>query len=414
MNGKVTILIPTYNRPEYLARTLCFLKVQKICIPIIVADGSSPNEAQKNRRACIDYGDEVEYFHVPSPSDSAGAWQNFCERYLKAVDRVKTPYVANCADDDLLVADSATRCAEFLDKHRGFVACHGVYLGFRYLPRGILVDSFHYEGPSIDGGEAGARLIQLHARYESPYYAVFRTAAQRVIIRQAMQLTPVNFVEIHHSTLAVLTGKIKRLDEVYYLRNLSVTPHSREFGGWYQWLAKDFDQFFDYYRNHRKRAIDYALSLPDASLDAATYRMAIDMAFILYVGRGFSLPYWIDHYLARALIDEEERQKTRKWLEKSLMPGQRVDGAFQIRTAIINLIQYFFGEEGIKMARKLRALVTRTGAEARLIHSLNGQSNVSIAPPIKAYFPKSQWDVLLPILLSVAEFHEQQHEGGPE
>ena len=410
MSVKVTLLIPTYNRPKYLERTLHFLKVQKTSIPIIVADGSNTDNAARNRELCKDYGDDVDYFHVPWQADSAGVLNNYCERYLKAVNQVKTAYVATCADDDLPIISSTLRCVEFLDKQPEFVACHGAYLGFRYVPRGILIDELHYSGPSIDGREAGGRLMQLHARYESLYYAVFRTGTQRAIINEAMQLTPVNFIEIHHSTLAVLTGKIKRLDEIYYFRNLSVKPHSREYEGWYEWLAKDFDQFFSYYRNHRKRVVDYALSLPNASLDAVAYNHALDMAFILYVGRGFSLPYWIDHYLAQAIIDEEERRSIRRWLERCLMPDQRHDVGFNIRTAVKNLIQLFFGEKGIKMARKLRAMVAGAPVEAASIQFLNGQSRVSVAASVKAHFPKAQWDALLPNLVSLAEFHEQQHD----
>ena len=410
MSVKVTLLIPTYNRPKYLERTLHFLKAQKTSIPIIVADGSNTDNAARNREVCKGYGDEVDYFHVPSPADSAGVLNNYCERYLRAVDRVKTGYVATCADDDLPIISSTLRCVEFLDNQPEFVACHGVYLGFRYVPRGILIDEIHYSGPSIDGREAGGRLMQLHARYESLYYAVFRTGTQRTIIHEAMQLTPVNFIEIHHSTLAVLTGKIKRLDEIYYFRNLSVKPHSREYEGWYEWLAKDFDQFFSYYRNHRKRVVDYALSLPNASLDAVAYNHALDMAFILYVGRGFSLPYWIDHYLAQAIVDEEERRSTRRWLERCLMPDQGHARPPKIRSAVKKLVQYFFGEEGIKIVRRLRAKLTRTRVETALFHSLTGESHVSIAAPLKAHFPEKQWDALLPILLSLAEFHEQQHD----
>src|SRR6185436_15579327 len=108
--------------------------------------------------------------------------RNYLNRMVEAVGRVATPYVAMCADDDLIFVDSALRCAEFLERNEDYIACHGVYAGFSYSRGRLEIESIVYDGASIDCAEMTARLIQLYSRYEATFYAVFRTSTQLQIL----------------------------------------------------------------------------------------------------------------------------------------------------------------------------------------------------------------------------------------
>ena len=132
MSVDVTVFIPTYNRPQWLLRTIHFLQRGSLRLPIIVGDGSEPLAASENEALCRKAGENIEYFHVPSASDPEGSAKNYLCRFVTALDRVRTPYVVCCADDDLLLPETAVKAASFLSKNPDYVGCQGTYLNFRY------------------------------------------------------------------------------------------------------------------------------------------------------------------------------------------------------------------------------------------------------------------------------------------
>lgn len=321
MTGAVSIIVPTYDRPDSLQKTLAFLHAGATRPPIIVADGSSGAAAIRNAEICA--RDGVIYFRLPSQTGSpgadtatgyAGVLENYFARYRAALERVATPYVAVCGDDDLLLPGAAAEAAAFLDAHPDHVACHGVYLAFRYAGAGIQLDSVVYDGASIDGAEVGSRLMQMLARYEAPYYGVYRTAVQREIVAAMSRVTISLFFELYHSSASAVKGKIKRLETIYYLRNMGDAPHARPVEGWSQWAATDLDLLFTRYGDHRQRIIDLVSADPAAAISGEQLRRAIDMSFLLYAGRHFHLNVWVEEYLQTAIVDPAERDRLRLWL----------------------------------------------------------------------------------------------------
>ena len=125
----LSIIIPTYNRPEQLLATLRFLQARAIRLPIFVADGSDENFAPQNRE-CTKLGDNISYVHSPAGSGE-GPWQNYRRRISEVLNAVATPYVVYCADDDLLIIENAVKAAKFLETHVDYIGCHGTYLHYR-------------------------------------------------------------------------------------------------------------------------------------------------------------------------------------------------------------------------------------------------------------------------------------------
>jgi len=167
----ITIVIPTYDRPELLQRTLAFIR-ESTDIPIIVADGSSGSLSEQNLKVCKGVGTQIEYFCFPVEEDKIGKTNNYRARLFEAVSKVKTPYVAMCADDDLIICDLAQQCADFLNNNPDYIACHGSYVGFRSSADGYDINSIVYDGASIDSSEIPGRLLQLYSNYEASFYAV--------------------------------------------------------------------------------------------------------------------------------------------------------------------------------------------------------------------------------------------------
>ncbi len=391
MDHGVTVFIPTYNRPEMLRRTLAFLHQGGSSLPVIVGDGSdSPIVASLNERTCRQFGENVEYFRNPPARDIDGALKNFLSRYNVALARVKTPYVACCADDELLITDTVVECAKFLADNNDYAACHGMYLSFRYADDAVQIDNMVYQEPSIDGNDVGGRLMQLYSNYEAPYYAVFRTEIQRRIIQSAQSIELAIMVETFHSAAAVSQGKIGRLDKIYYLRNVGVPRHVNAIESWNQWMVSDFDDFFERYREHRGRLINLISSGEVGDIDGQKLRRCIDMAFVLYLGWGFQLDYWIDEYLAGAVSDEDDRGRLRQKIAKKLSQAQPPPVAV--------------GQTAVSFSQRLASIFGRKTSnqppqnppsQNQLTELTRGRRyTVQVSDRLRERFSKKEWDAV--------------------
>lgn len=348
MSQKVTIFIPTYNRPDMLSKTLAFLQDTPERFPIIVGDGSSEENGRRNAAVCRSAGSNVTYFHFPSPAPSKSSpppsgvpslkyhqdiMDNYYARYLRGLQLVTTPYVLHTGDDDLIIPETIAESAEFLERHPDYVACHGTYFNFHYSNDGVEIECPTYDGPSLDGSELASRLIQLYSRYESPYAAVFRVSVTRAIIERIGKIPVALFGEVFQATAAVAMGKIKRLNWLYYLRNLGVPSNPRPFESWRDWYVKDFDGFFEHYLGFRATVID--LVTQSEAVDVGRLRKTIDMAFMVYAGREFHMLHWMHFYLTEAITDEHERERLRPLLMERLWNQPQSPGAPELEAANI-------------------------------------------------------------------------------
>ena len=84
MNSKLSVLIPTHRRPQYLLRAVEYW--DEIDVSLYIAD-SSPND--------INSSDVRENFHhLPH--------LNLPQKIYHVLKQIETPFVAMCADDDFI------------------------------------------------------------------------------------------------------------------------------------------------------------------------------------------------------------------------------------------------------------------------------------------------------------------------
>ena len=97
---KVSILIPTMNRPEFVVRLLEYYNLVKSKHPIYIGDASNVKNKNKLLEKINTYKSvlDVNYFH----------WPNFND--LKTLDELvkqsKEDYCAYIGDDDFLIPNS--------------------------------------------------------------------------------------------------------------------------------------------------------------------------------------------------------------------------------------------------------------------------------------------------------------------
>ena len=123
--NKSDIIIPTYNRPNYLKRILNYFNYHKISSNIIVADSSNKENQQKNKEIISKTSDlNIDYLK-PYPSD-----MNMFYKINNALNFTNEKYCLICADDDFIIPRSIDKCVQFLAKNPNYTIAHGEYLSF--------------------------------------------------------------------------------------------------------------------------------------------------------------------------------------------------------------------------------------------------------------------------------------------
>jgi glycosyltransferase domain-containing protein len=393
MPAKLSVVIPTYNRPQFLRRALRFLRTDGR-IPIIVADGSLPDAAETNAATCKGMGGNVPYFHLPSSAGSAAQINNVIQRLSMALSMVKTPYVVFCADDDLLMMESALACVEFLENNGDYVGCQGFTVGFREESGVLKVEHLEYRDLSIDGVDVGTRLMQLFSRYESPFYSVVRTPIQSQVFEKGMVPISGAFFELFHSTAIVMAGKIKRIGGLHYLRDVTTTTASATpvadrgavpTGNFMQWVANDLDDLFSVYKEHRRRVIALAAD-GGTGLDPEALKRCIDTTFLVYLGRQLRLTSWIDEYITRNVPSIPDGVALRERFYRNFDVA-RPDAPSQIRRRLARMVE---DPSGAIRSLKSRLLGTRYATPA----GDNG-ARLVVNAALLSLFPKETWTSLL-------------------
>ena len=151
---------------------------------------------------------------------------------------------------------------------------------------------------------------------------MFRTAAQRAIFEDAQDITDPMLVEVYQAAAVVIYGKLKRLNDLYYLRNLGVPcacPAGRRLVPMDGEILTISSRAIVDIATRSWRSSPRAASMVPTS---ASVKRIVDMSFILYVGRDFHMGYWIDEFLATAVTDPKERNRLREQLTASLSTPQ--------------------------------------------------------------------------------------------
>lgn len=121
MRDKVTIVIPTHNRPAILNRAISYYSSWDC--QIIICD-SSP---------------EIETVHKHKNVDHRHHFgESFSEKIYNALKCVTTSFVCLCADDDFLALHGIMEGITFLEKNDEYVSVQGRYVQFRSSGKFVL------------------------------------------------------------------------------------------------------------------------------------------------------------------------------------------------------------------------------------------------------------------------------------
>ena len=282
---RYTLIVPTYNRPDQLARLLRSLAYQGANFPVVVLDSSVEDVRARNEAACGKSGLDV---RVERFASDIPPW----EKFRRGARAIRAEYSSLCADDDLLVVSAANKVLEFLDRHQDYSAAHGWYFHF-HLNGALGLTGIAYQGPPIDKDEPMKRLHCLFSRYEPLTYAVYRTGVMTEALERASELRSMLGRELLGGAIAVLAGKVMRLPLLYLGRSLGP---SGDYLDWHpaEFLISSPQSLFEEYGRYRAALLAWYSALGFAAGERE--HRIIDLAHLRYLAE-YLRPEVVDYLI---------------------------------------------------------------------------------------------------------------------
>ena len=119
LNKKLTICIPTKNRPDFLSRLLNYYTSTNFDGWLFIGDSSKGTSLSKNHNLIKKLKNQLNIRYFEFPELSA---EKVLEEFRKSI---STEFVVLNCDDDFLCPSSLERCVKFLDENQDYSAAHG-------------------------------------------------------------------------------------------------------------------------------------------------------------------------------------------------------------------------------------------------------------------------------------------------
>jgi len=109
----LTLVIPTMNRSDFLARLLYYYAENNYKYYITVGDSSEGIHRERGEKIVKKYQKKlkIDYRHVTGYSSLVPYINDLSQR-------ITTPYATFIADDDFLITDGIESCLNFLEKRK--------------------------------------------------------------------------------------------------------------------------------------------------------------------------------------------------------------------------------------------------------------------------------------------------------
>lgn len=208
MSDLYTVVIPEHNRPERLKRLLDYYL--SFGCKVIVTDSSDLPFKYVNQYK------QVYYAYFPK--------KHLAEKLSLIFDKIDTPYVVMCADDDYIIPSSITKMIDYMQRNPLYKSAQGLYA--RYYPLDNI--SLFLEYPqlinnSLDEDDNAARVLHLMSSYYQFYYAVFEKelfieGINSTIIEGTCKLQNLCLLELYLSMYSAARAKHAILPYLYCLR----------------------------------------------------------------------------------------------------------------------------------------------------------------------------------------------------
>jgi glycosyltransferase domain-containing protein len=273
----LTLIVPTYNRPQLLAALLEYLEIEKADCRVLVLDSSRPDVLAANRNRMMTCGLDAEFLEFPDLDPT--------EKWRRGLHQVTTPFCAFCADDDLVIVGGVRRCLEVLRSSPLTSVVQGHSFTFLPRPEGdIELNNIVCFRPTIDDRTPLCRLDKLFEQYQAPSYGLFRTPALWRIFDALPTEMKILTRELLWSALTAIDGHLVRLPDFSYGRCMGP---SGDYDCWHplEWFCKNPDGLFTEYLRYRDILTAAMMRRADNDLQPEEIPEMLDLLHLRYLAR---------------------------------------------------------------------------------------------------------------------------------
>ena len=214
----LTLVIPTYQRPNELNRKLYHLFLQKCCYQVIIIDSSTNKKLDKNNLIIKEYKNKLKILYHKVSVD-----MYFSQKLFKGSKYSKTKYTVITFDDDFLNLVAVEKGISFLEKHPDYTNASGHVLNHikgkskepSRLPIMEKSDVFDDDDP-ISRCE---NFLKTKSR-RNFLFNVWETKLLQKMLEPVSKTKWKKYSEILFDYVAIASGKSKFIDDIYEVRTV--------------------------------------------------------------------------------------------------------------------------------------------------------------------------------------------------
>lgn len=246
--NKITLLVPTFNRHDFLTRLLRYYYLTNSNFEIIVGDASSPDVSEDNKEMCIFFN--AKYIHLPNLP--------IAETIKELNKYISTEYVALLPDDDIYFTDSLLSLANILDCNKDVISANG-NAGMMILKKdgafGKIHDIGDYKQTFYTDNSPNDRLRNFINNYSVVLFGLYRKEQWVKMWEHVGEAKEVGInAEIIPCMMSVVLGKTVHINIPYMLRQ----EHKRRILGKYGKELVESEEFLHSCKVMLKTISNYA------------------------------------------------------------------------------------------------------------------------------------------------------------
>jgi glycosyltransferase domain-containing protein len=207
---KLTIIIPTYQRKNFVLRSMEYWSGKDVIV--IVIDGSkksldADDLSQLNRN--------IKYIHAPI---------SFFERIFSVINLINTEYVMLGCDDEFYIPSTLRSCLIKLSSDSKLVTCTGHAIGFKWSGTSVVGYDVYskFKNINLSDPNPAIRLIKHFSNYTPAHtYAVCRASYWKIAAQSifSKEFNAYAIFELQLEFLLVYAGKSLVIPELMWLRS---------------------------------------------------------------------------------------------------------------------------------------------------------------------------------------------------
>lgn len=278
---QVSIVIPTMNRSEFLARLCRYYAHTGFQGVLCIGDSSQEVHLERTQRVIEECGRQlaIRYCTFPGLSEP-----EVSERLLHTV---STPYVTWLGDDDLLIPSAIDRCISFLDSRPDYSVAQGVAVVAMLASDGRAgrIERILRYAPNarpITFDDPRERLLAYLANYFVADFAVHRTTQLQEAFTGVSALRNRVFRELLVCCYALIQGKVGLLNCLYLVRQHHAGRADGKLDAFDRIMHSSWPPAYEMFRERLAGALTHRCQV---SMDEA--REVVKRAFWSYLGKSF-------------------------------------------------------------------------------------------------------------------------------